>query len=152
MGLKEERKRKKRSTSTTWWTPSTSSTSSMVSPKRVVLISWISLQMPNLWFLVKAWRFLTGGGSIICRVSSRDLYLAQSPSHPMDYPLIHLLGNIARGSPWEANLSLDEEACIRSWIFKLDVMEALKSQSYVPNLNLKIYSLFSHIFGLIPNP
>ena len=70
----------------------TSSTSSMVSSRGVALISWISLQMPNLWLLAKSWRFLVGGGSIIWSVSSRDLYLTQSPNCPMDYPLIHFYG------------------------------------------------------------
>ena len=36
--------------------------------------------------------FLAGDGSIILRVSSRNLRLAPSLKHPMDYPLIHLFG------------------------------------------------------------
>ena len=43
------------------------------------------------WFLMQDWGFLAGGGSIMCRVSPRVLYLAQSLKHSMDCPLIHLL-------------------------------------------------------------
>jgi hypothetical protein len=47
--------------------------------------------MLKLWLWRRIEAFLAGGGCIMCRVSSKDLYLAQSLKHLMEYPFIHLL-------------------------------------------------------------
>jgi len=46
----------------------------------------------------------------------------------MDYPFDSSLWDVARGSSYEVNISLDEEAWDEmSWIFRFLAMEALKS-------------------------
>ena len=127
--IEEGEENEEGSTSTTPWTPSKSSILFMVSSRIVALISWIFHQMPNLWFWWRIEGFLAGGGSIICRVSFKDLYLAQPLKHPMDYLLIHLFG-ILQEKVHEQPISwMKKQRVERRWIFKFLTIEALKSLS-----------------------
>ena len=80
-------------------------------------------------------RFLTGGGSIICRVSSRDLCLAQSPNHPMVGLLIHLLEHLQEEayekpiSLWMCKQGHKEVRSSSFWLRKLSNIRAKNSIS-----------------------
>jgi hypothetical protein len=110
---------------------------------RIPLISWKFLQKHNLWFWILDLESLAGGGSIICRVSSRNQHLPQSPSYPLYFLWFLSFGYLReKGGEYMIYILGMEEDDERSYIFKLLATEALNLWVKCLNPHLKPYPLY----------
>lgn len=93
------------------------------------------------------WRCLASGGFIICKVSSRDLHLAQSSIHLLNPLLIHFLEFLQeKAQVMIKSIFWSCKQVKGNWTFNLELMEAPKiSELSIPSQSQNLLSLFMHL-------